>query len=434
MDTPTPGAYILADTDAFFLSDLIQDWTASRIVAGEDYPGDIVRVLYRKCWFDTEFTLVGGVVNWAGEYLRMSVGDSVVRTISFSNNMTPEDVANAINAVFPDIASIVEDAGNYWLTFDSQEEIANVAYSAQIQTDLNDFIPTSLNNRSANYSDTGYQIEYTLSQTQLQLRFAGFSAEEDLATGPGPLPATLVPNVQYEVVRPAAYHIGPTEMEDNTEAGFYYAEFDMISYGIGDEFNIPADLYGQATGYKCSGYHLRADSEALSLSPSEELRLVISNSFLEPGVEARASQSTIVASSNIRIDYDYSELVSTVNSFVTSDSERVKVSSMLCKHMLPYYVGATINYRGGPTETVAKSAIEEVIETVFSGQTLEIHDVVAALSSRGASYVEMPVVLYVLYQDINRSMWVELVENTDTLSRLACFFADLDRLSLNRLG
>ena len=433
LDTPTASTAAV-DAEATFRADLIEDQYDSRIPTSYTLPGDVMDITYRTAWFDEYFVLGGvGATAFAlpGEWLRMSVGDSQVKTVTFTADMAPQEVADAINAIFPAVAAIVVDAGNYWLTFTSQDEISNVAYSAGVAAELNDFIPITLTNRSANYGE--YQIRAVVSETQVTLESA-LVVEETVATGAFPLPGALIPEVQYSVVRKSAYHITPTEMESNTEAGFYYADFDMVSYGIGDEFNIPAELYGTCEGYKCKGYRLGADNEALAWSPNEELRMFISNAFYELGVEGRPSRATIVASNNIQLDYDYSELVGSVNDLVSADSERVKVAATMAKHMLPHYVGATISYRGGPTETTAKATVEEVVENVFSGQTLEVHDIVAALANKGATYVQLPVQLYVLYQDNDRSMWLEIVENTDTLTSLACFFADLDRLTLTRLS
>jgi hypothetical protein len=427
MDTPTAST-TLTDSDATLLSDLIQDADDNYRGFGETAYGDQVSITYRKCWFDKQ---ISGTLSLAGEWLRMAVGDSQVQTVSFINGMSPQDVADYINAVFTDVASIVEEGGSYWLVIESEELIVDVTYSpGAFTTALGDFIPTTNTNKAANYN----VMSVISVDTETTMTLEAALTTEQLTTAPDPAPTVFGPDVQYEVRRPGAYHIGPTEMESNTDGAYYYAEFDMLSYGVGDEFNITSELYGTPLGYICKGYRLSAGNDATSLSPTEDLGLTITNAFYETGVETRASQNTVTASNNIQLDYDYSAMVQDVHSFVRGDSERVLVSSLMGKHMLPHYVGTTIYYRGGPSETEAKDLVESAVETVYSGQTLEISDIIAVLSNKGATYIQLPVQLYVLYQSIDRSMWLRIVENTNELSRLACFFADLDKITLTRLS
>lgn len=435
LDEPVGGTDNFIDSDAAFWSDLIRDGLDSGypfMFSGGGgstlYPGDVLHVTYRKCWFDT---VLPAPINWAGEWIRFSVGDSQVETIYFSNGMTDQGVVDAINAVFPGVASLVAAVpgpGN-WLVLESDELIdsfemsAGAAFVAWGAT----FYPTTNDNRATNHG--WYYVERVVDQNTLQIVGGAIVVAEQRV---GPTAGEVPADVRYEIFRGSSYHIGPTEMVENTEAGLYYADFDMMSYGVGNEFNIDADMYGEGSDYTCKGYRLGTDNPALSFSPDEELRLYVTSTFLENGLEARPSKSTVVASNNINLEYEYSELVQSVNDYVSADTERVMVASTMAKHMLPHYVGSTITYRGGPTASAAKDEVERIIEQVYSGQTLEVSDIVNVLYSKGANYVNLPVQLFIIYQDVNRKLFFEIVENTDTLSRLAAYFADLDRLSFNR--
>ena len=79
-----------------------------------------------------------------------------------------------------------------------------------------------------------------------------------------------------------------------------------------------------------------------------------------------------------------------------------------------------------------KEIYAQLIEGLASETRLEVSDITALITNRGANYIKTPVVLALFYQDIDRVMRVQFVEDREEIERLVTFFVGtitLERLS-----
>ena len=71
---------------------------------------------------------------------------------------------------------------------------------------------------------------------------------------------------------------------NEAEASLFFFDVELVSEGVGDQFNIDADQQLAVDVFRSDGYFLTTDDPNLSFSLTERPNLVISKSILEDGV------------------------------------------------------------------------------------------------------------------------------------------------------
>jgi len=240
-----------------------------------------------------------------------------------------------------------------------------------------------------------------------------------------------VPNQQFKVFRPGSQRIGATSMSLNIgPAGFYYWDVELVSEGAGDVYNIGNDIYMEPGKYKSDGYYLTTDNEDLVFSAAEEVRLHVSRTINEIGTDDDPVNSTQVSGQNIQVNYEYSSLTGSINSFLLAETERVICSSPLARHLMPHFIRFDLQYSGGPKVADVQPAIETLIQATFPEQQLEVSDISAILVQRGTESIVNPITLYGIVYENDRSVSLEKSEDRINLGRLAAFIPD--RINLTR--
>jgi hypothetical protein len=402
--------------------------------AGLTISGDIADVTFRRLWFDID--LGAGPLAWTSPALmRMAVGDSVYKDIDLDNlpaGATIDELIDEINGQFPEVASSIDIAGRRYLVLDSEHEIkinANGNFLAAIGDPLSDATRTT--NRCDSYGT--YRVLTMQGDDTIWIEeLTGILTVELDVVDPAFPAATEDPLAQITLSRPGMQRLCTTAMNDQIESGYYYADMEFVSWGVGDQFNVGPDLYGDLTGYKCWGYTLKNTNEALAFSTEEEIYTVITSQILELDVDCSPVYERLIAGKNVRVNYLRSPTTEDVHTFITADTERVVNASVVAKHLLPTYLTGIINYTGQMEETKALTNITDMVEGLSPDDRLEISDVSALLTNLGASYIQTPVVLAAFVQNMDRTMYVRFIEDTSDLGDLSTYFVDV--IALNRLS
>lgn len=235
----------------------------------------------------------------------------------------------------------------------------------------------------------------------------------------------------YEIRRPGVQRISSTQMNANTaEAGLYYFDVELVSEGTGDLFNIPSDQQLTAEGYRSDGYYLTTSNPNLTFSTTEEPTLHISRSILEVGVADSPANATQVTGQNIEVTYERSIIVSDVQNFMMSETERVVCANPLARHLIPHFVRFDYEYVGGSSSQLLVSDMETYIRSLFPSDFLESSDLIDLGYQRGATSVTNPIDLIAIVHNYDRTVQAQRSQNALNTGRLAAFVAD--RLSVNR--
>jgi hypothetical protein len=221
-------------------------------------------------------------------------------------------------------------------------------------------------------------------------------------------------------------------MSKNKEGALYYADIELVSDGVGDEFNIAQDLQLTAEQYKSDGYHLYTEDENLSFSNVEKLHMVVGRRMLSVGSTDTPSNMRQLSLSNIQLNYERSPLVEEVQNFVQSELDRVLDASILVRHLQPHFVQVVVNYTGGSLADVVISDIEDLINGLLPDEALEASAIGEIPRRRGASSVEMPITVIGIVHYRDRTVRVVRSKNYITAGRLATFIPDV--LDVTRAG
>lgn len=263
---------------------------------------------------------------------------------------------------------------------------------------------------------------------------------------PDNIPAgTISRGVQYAVDR-YVQRISSTEMQANVApSGAYYVDIEMLSVNPGNEHNTSPGANAELEGHVSDGYRLSTDNPVLSYSRAEVLYAEFSRSILLPGSTDAPASAVQLSSANLRVNYDRSQLVDEVQSFVLADDNRVLCSNPLVRHLLPHYVRLNWTYVGGPTVPVMEARLRDEIDDVQRDDELEVSTLTKAVRTLGASSVysndsgsgrAVPRLLVVYHDEDRRVRAKEVLDIVDT-GRIHKFFADvitLKRTSVSGIG
>lgn len=407
---PKSGAVTAAST----LTDTTQDFVRSAIL-----PGDELTLTYVPLVGD--IALDDPVVGLHGKTLLISLDNGPDQLITFLNDdiTVPGDVTRAgvateiNNAVGQTIASI--DSSHHLVL---EPTVLLIVRESSNPTNANLFFWTSFpadkKNEAAN---KGTYTVLSVTTTTLGI----------LDTFPSP----TEPGIQYQVTRPGVQRISSTEMNTNTSsAGLFYFDVELLSEGTGDAWNITADQLLTVTGYDSDGYYLTTDDSNFTFSPIEKPKLHLSRTILEIGVSDDPANATQVSGQNLQLNYDRSNLVESVNSFITADTERVICQSPLARHLIPHFVRFDLFYLGGDKEDSVVPDVEKYINGLNPDQFLEVSDLQKIVSGHGATYITNPVDLIAVVHNVDRTITLDRSQDRINTGRLAAFLPD--KLNIKR--
>jgi hypothetical protein len=235
---------------------------------------------------------------------------------------------------------------------------------------------------------------------------------------------------QFMVMRTGAQRISTSDMADQVaEASLYYWDVELVSEGTGDLWNIASESPMVVTGLRSDGYYLSTSEETLSFSPAEVLSLHISRSILSEGVDDDPENAIQISGQSLSIAYERSQLVENLQSFVTSDVERVVNENPLARYLSPHFVRVDITYSGGRKESDIKPDMEQQIKDVRPDEALASSSLQKTLTDRGATLITNPLDLVAVVHNFDRTVTLARSQNALTTGRLAAFIPDIVNLT-----
>lgn len=239
----------------------------------------------------------------------------------------------------------------------------------------------------------------------------------------------------FQIIRPAIFRVSSTTMNENVEGSLYYLDIQVESLGSGDEFNLDRnDRMVVKSGMAVDGYTYVVGNNNLTFSPYEEVSLTFDRRFLPVGNSDSPENMTEISGRNLKVIYEASTTAKLVHDLMRSDAERPVNANPLGRHFLPSYVYCEFTYRGGVSADEVGKAIENYINSLGAQEELEISDLEAFITKRGATSVDHPITLVVITHDIDRTLVVNRSENRlggtlpvpfNGTGRISCFFAIL---------
>lgn len=371
--------------------------------------------------------LVDPVLNLSLKDLVLSLGDTSPITIVFINDVgTPgavsrSGVASQINSAVGETVCEVQEItpGDFRLVFTTTRALklyAQVGSPTQANTLL------GFSNVSDTTNDAPEKGSWVITQV-------GSPTINDLQVA-GPFSTATTGN-QFKIIRTGEQRIVTTQVAENIEeAGLYYWDVEAISEGAGNTWNIDQNVPMEVTNFRSDGYYLTTKDSNYSFSPYEDVALHISKSVLEIGTDDSPTNATTIAGQSLLITYEHSELVSSYQDTLRSDTERVINANPLARHLVPHMVRFTVAYTGEPLESTLSSVLSKYIREVLPDEPLRVSALQRLISNEGASTITNPITLYAVVHNQDRT--ITMVRSQDQLSvtRLAAFIPDV--LNLNR--
>lgn len=246
----------------------------------------------------------------------------------------------------------------------------------------------------------------------------------------------------YSIRRPGLYRLSSTEMDEQFDGALYYADIGIESNGAGDDKNLSENsLLLVISGMRVDGYTYSVENNVLTFSAFEEVSLRFDRRFLPVGNSDLPENRTEIAGRNLQVNYDNSPTTRLVNSFLRSESERPICANPMARHMLPSFVYLTLTYEGGSSPSVVGPEVEDYINNLGPTDELEVSDVEAFLTRRGATSIRHPILLVAVTHDLDRNLIAERDEDRiggtsvpyNGTARTSSFFAKVgEGLTLDR--
>lgn len=253
-------------------------------------------------------------------------------------------------------------------------------------------------------SDQPYRIWGGIYGSRRMVTLAGYEGSSGKLE-----PGTLL---SYRVKRPGIYRISSTEMQDNFDGSLYYADVQIESLGAGDDLNLErGERLVVASGLRADGYTYSVENNKLTFSPYEEVSLNFDRRFLPVGNSDSPENLTEVSGRNVKVTYSTSTTVRLVDDLMRSDTERPINANPMARHFLPSYVYVSLVYGGGVTTAEVGPDIEDYINSLGADAELEVSDLEAFLTRRGAESVRHPITIVAVTHDLDRALVVDRTED-----------------------
>jgi hypothetical protein len=393
--------------------------------------GDLIQITYQPLQGTVDIGALLAVTPNAlvNSTLILKVDDKKT-TITFSVNATSTDVvASEINkAVGVDVAFITNCSSSQYLMLEA--EVPIVILSTGTANSILGFTPppgqTTVNNESffhQNHTQGLYKVVGLNANPYDPTR--GFQIEiQDTDGNPPSIPTTGYHEQanHFQVLRQGVQRISSTEMSKQVESGLHYVDIELISDGSGDLWNIPKDLVFIVTGHTSDGYRLVVADTNLSYSIEEQLSMVLTPSMLEVGATDSVENMIQLAGRNIQIEYEQAGIVADIQSFASSDLDRVLTASILVRHLFPTYINFDMNYIGGSSSDVVTADVLAYLDALTPNERVESSSIQDKAMRRGALSVTNPITLLAVAHDEARRISVDRSYDSVSKGKLSTFF------------
>jgi len=407
-----PGQYSRAAKIDFLLREIL--------------PGDLLEITYQPIQGTADIRQSPtGSIDYTidpndveGKTLTFSLENGPDKTVTFDDQVDgPAKLVAEINAQLGTVIAYVEDTGSgQYLRFETDFPL--IIRSSTDPNNANVLFGLSPGNNDAKAKGIHTVLEAGWISGAVSNHYRII-----MATTFVPAQAGIAQH--FIIRRPGVQRVSSTDMAKNKEGALYYADIELVSDGVGDEFNISQDLQLTAEQYKADGYHLYVEDENLSFSTAEVLDMYVGRRMLPVGATDSPANMRQLSLSNIQLNYERSPLVEEIQNFAQSELDRVLTASILVRHLQPHFVQAVVNYTGGSLSDVVISDIEDLINGLLPDEALEASAIGEIPRRRGASSVEMPIVVIGVVHYKDRKVRAVRSKNFITAGRLATFIPDI---------
>lgn len=347
-----------------------------------------------------------------GKTLILILENAPAKTLTLSDQITsPDDLVDAINRGFGETLAYLETIGVAKYLRLEADFALTVVGGGTANSVLG--LPTVTTN---NYADG--RGTYTVS-------YVGDSSDPAEHFKLECLTSVTAGQAQhFKITRPGNQRLHSTSMNSNVENGLYYMDVELVSEGLGDDWNLDPDVVFDVEGYDSDGYRLLVGDSNLTYSTEEQLTMSLSRRVLTVGSTDRPDQATPLSSQNLQVNYDHSPLTASIQAFASSDLERVLCASILVRHLQPHYLNFELTYRGGSSSSVVEDDVLDYLAGLGPSERVEVSDIVNIAYRRSADSVDNPMELVAVAHDAERNITVDRSKNYVTRGRLSTFFPD----------
>ena len=228
------------------------------------------------------------------------------------------------------------------------------------------------------------------------------------------LPTAVTDGIRqpFRIYRPNVRRVTTAEMDALRDGFLCYFDTEVVSLAASSTSNIPLNSYLTADDgtFWSIGYRHVVTDPSFTYSMKEDGFLDLPPFVLPVGSADSVDSMVRVVGAPLQITYERADLVSLVQSFVDSASDRLIGASMLARHFLPSYVSYDAVYVGGAEPAVIAKDIRDMIDQTPIETPLDVSEVERLIESRGGN-PDTPTTLSATVYDWNRRMWVEFSEN-----------------------
>ena len=418
----TTAGVTLVESDASPSGDLGKNSRDAAIdfLTREIKVGDLVDVTYQPIQGSNDIRIWDGAIgvvypdDLQGLNLILTLEDNPPKTITFTDQLTgPDDVVDQINTAVGETVAFIETLGSAKVLRLEADFLLIYHYNSTASSVFWTSPPVAnVRNYAAANIDGYYTVAYIGQIADPTQRYF-LELDQTAASGQAQ---------HFIVYRPGIQRIHSTDMEAKTQTGLYYMDVELVSEGVGDEWNLDPDEVFTLEGYKSDGYRLIVEDENLSFSTEENVTMSLSNRIIPVGSSDRPDLATPLSGQNLQLNYESSAIVASIQSFVRSQLERVLDASMLVRHLQPHFINFTMTYRGGSTADVVTTDVEDYMDALTATDRVEVSDLQDIAYKRSATYVQNPIDLVAIIHPEDRKIVVERSQNYVTHGRLATFF------------
>lgn len=367
----------------------------------------------------------------ADQYLTLQEAGSTPVVITFlSVSYTLQAALDIINAGWGSTIAYSDVADRVRLRYQKEIIITGSALDEAtgiLGTEISTPLPAPNKSDNTAYSKGRYQI--------IEVGYGGWAYSLLVR---GALDATNDANfvdggarVQWRILRPGYQRVCAQEMETNRgPGGTYFADIEIVSYGVGDQYNVETDTRLAPAKYHCRGYRLSSHNPVLSYSTAEEPWMHLDCYFQPVTADDEGVNDQAVLGGGLRVYYDRSPLVAGVQALANSRSERDNNQSVLARHLYPYYVSFDVSYSGGALPTALKPSLLDLITGRDPREPLDVSDIIGTVIQFGSNHVDMPIELVVVSHDAERKRSINIGKDRIETPRLSGFLPGT--INLNR--
>jgi len=231
------------------------------------------------------------------------------------------------------------------------------------------------------------------------------------------------------ISRPGSQNAFPASMvqDDN---GFYVFTITVSSREPLTTSRLPENTQLSIEGLKSLGYKLSVHNSNYSYSAAEKTDFICTPTVLD-ATATDFTEEFATHSTDLVINYERSQLVYDIQSFMLSDYDRVVCNNPLARHYCPAYLYLSLIVNGGPSTTALKTALAYFMATLYPNRTLEAFDIQNILAQQGVDYVQHPITMIYLTHDKDRKISVTRAQDTLTIDDTYHIMEDMSNVAVS---